>query len=188
MLVCHFAIVVYIQKVSRMTLVQCRCMETIIILTAVLQGLAISLGVGSSTLAIVNFFVAIADGKIDEIERKMMGVVYVVLRIAMVAILATTLLLIAMSYQTGISVSQGAQLTILAVLFINAVLMTKHLMPSKYGPSIQAGSWYALSIVSSLAAMEIIEYTYTLFAIVYVIWLVLVTIIVNGVMAWLRPR
>ena len=93
-----------------------------------------------------------------------------------------------MSYQTGISVSQGAQLTILAVLFINAVLMTKHLMPSKYGPSIQAGSWYALSIVSSLAAMEIIEYTYTLFAIVYVIWLVLVTIIVNGVMAWLRPR
>ncbi len=65
-------------------------MDVIFILVAILQSIGISLGVGSSTIAIVNFFVAIADGKIEPTERKMMQVTYVILRVAMVTILLTT--------------------------------------------------------------------------------------------------
>lgn len=162
-------------------------MEIIILLVAILQGFAISLGVGSSTLAIVNFFVAIADGKIDDIERKMMGVVYVVLRVAMVLILLSTLFLAGISYvDGGITLSQGVQLIIVAVLFINATLMTKHIMPSTFGPALQAGSWYTLSVVTTMTALGIASYTYLIFVLAYITWLVLAVAIVNGVMAWLR--
>lgn len=162
-------------------------MEIIILLVAIIQGFAISLGVGSSTLAIVNFFVAIADGKIDDTERKMMGVVYVVLRVAMVLILLTTLFLAGIAYSTdGVPMSQLAQLTIVAVLFLNAILMTKRIMPSTFGPSLQAGSWYALSVVSTLAALSITGYSFVEFTLAYISWLVLATAIVNGVMAILR--
>ena len=65
-------------------------MEIIIIVIAILQIFSVSLGVGSSTLAVLNFFVAIADGKISDEERNMMGVVYIVLRISMLAILFTS--------------------------------------------------------------------------------------------------
>ena len=75
-------------------------MELLLLITAVIQSFAISLGVGSSTLAIVNFFVAIDDGKIDDTERKMMGVVYIILRIAMVMILFTTAIVAAVAYIT----------------------------------------------------------------------------------------
>jgi hypothetical protein len=69
-------------------------MTAFIVLITILQTFSISLGVGSSTLAIINFFVAIADSKIDETERIMMGVVYTVLKVAMVLILTTTIILI----------------------------------------------------------------------------------------------
>ncbi len=76
-------------------------MIMIITLATIIQSMAISLGVGSSTLAIINFFVAIADGAIDETERKMMGVVYKVLRVAMVLILITTILLLLNLYSSA---------------------------------------------------------------------------------------
>lgn len=68
-------------------------MEIIMLFVAVIFSFATSLGVGSSTLAIANFFVAIADGMIDPEERKMMGVVYIVLRVAMVLLFITLTLL-----------------------------------------------------------------------------------------------
>lgn len=161
-----------------------------IFLLSILQAFSISLGVGSSTLAITNFFVAIADGKIDDTERKMMGIVYVVLRVAMVLILATSLLLIGADFLTGATLdsSSYALLTILAVLYINAVLMTKHLMPSTFGPSIQAGSWYALAALMSILAQGYEGFSFGLFILTYLTWLVLSTAIVNGLMAYLRAR
>ena len=37
-------------------------METVTIILSIIQAMSISLGVGSSTMAILNFFKAIADG------------------------------------------------------------------------------------------------------------------------------
>ena len=162
-------------------------MYSIIVLMAILQGAAISLGMGSSTLAIINFFVAIADGKIEPEERKMMSVVYIVLRIAMVLILVTTVSIIANNYfltgASSISTFTISQLTIISVLFINAVLMTERIMPSTIGPAIQAGSWYSLGIMTSLLPLGLTNFTFGQFLLGYVTALILTICIVNAVMA-----
>ncbi len=167
-------------------------MSVFFALVSIIQSFTISLGVGSSTLAIVNFFVAIADGKIDETERRMMGVVYVILRIAMVLILTTTILLVAIqSSKTGllgVSAFTFAQLTALFVLYINAMLMTARLVPSTIGPSVQAGSWYTLGMLGALASLGLTNFAYIHFVMSYVTWLILATAIVNGVMAILKEK
>jgi len=169
------------------SLVSCWYMSLFITLVAIIQSLSISLGVGSSTLAIVNFFAAIADGTIDETERRMMGIVYVVLRIAMVLILVTSLFLVAIQYSEvgldGLSAFTYGQLLALAVLFLNAMLMTAHLMPSTYGPAIQAGSWYTLGGLLAIQLQGADTFTFTQFILGYITWIVLAVGIVNGVMA-----
>jgi len=167
-------------------------MTLFISLVTILQSFTISLGVGSSTLAIVNFFAAIADGTIDETERRMMGIVYVVLRIAMTLILITSLTLIFFAYRdTGlenISNFTIAQLITLAVLYINAILMTWRIMPSTFGPALQAGSWYTLGALSALQILGATDFTILNFLLGYITWLILAVGIVNGVMAILKSK
>lgn len=167
-------------------------MTLFIALITILQTFAISLGVGSSTLAIVNFFAAIADGKIDDTERRMMGIVYVVLRVAMVAILVTTIVLLAYQYAessfANMSGFAWAELITLVVLYTNALLMTHHLMPSTFGPSLQAGSWYTLGTLVALEVLGYTGFTITHFLLGYISWLILATGIVNGIMAVQKSR
>jgi hypothetical protein len=167
-------------------------MTIFITLVAILQTLSVSLGVGSSTLAIINFFVAIADGNIDETERKMMGIVYIALRVAMIAILVTTLGLIALEFFNSGAVSLTpfdiAQLFTLSVLFVNASLMSLRLMPSTFGPAIQAGSWYALGALVALKLQGITDFTFIQFFIAFATWLVLAIGIVNGTMSLLKKH
>jgi len=159
---------------------------------ALLQTFSISLGVGSSTLAIINFFVAIADGKIDETERKMMGIVYIVLRVAMVGILVTTLGLIGLEVYADGAVSLSTfdivQLFTLCILFINAVLMTMRLMPSIFGPAIQAGSWYTLGALVALRLQDMTDFTFIQFLVAFIVWIAIAIGIVNGIMSNLRLR
>lgn len=165
-------------------------MSIFITIVSILQLFSISLGVGSSTLAIVNFFVAIADGKIDETERKMMGVVYTVLRVCMVLILSTTILLIlAQSLTNTLPDFTGftlGMLLALAILFANAVLMTLHIMPSTFGPAIQAGSWYTLGMLMSLKTLSVTDFSFGIFLMAYITWLVFAVSLVNGIMAYLN--
>jgi len=167
-------------------------MEMILVLVAILQSMAISLGVGSSTLAIVNFFVAIADGKIDVNERRMMGVVYTVLRVAMVIILVTTIIIgvyIIASLDGGsLSDFIWATWTLVAVLYINAVLMTKKIMPSTVGPALQASTWYTLGICMTLVPLSLSGFTYFQFIIGYAAAIALAVSIVNGMMAILKKK
>ncbi len=167
-------------------------MDALVLIVSIVQSFAISLGVGSSTLAIVNFFVAIADGTIDETERRMMGIVYVVLRLAMALILATTVLLVAPVFvEKGVggltSLMQG-QLVVLFVLYVNALLMTAHLVPSTFGPAIQAGSWYTLGTLLALQGLGLTGFTLAEFTMGYITWIVLAIAIVNGVMAVLKTK
>ncbi len=147
---------------------------------------------GASTLAIINFFVAIADGTIDPQERKLMGVVYIVLRVAMVLILITTLALALihitltdLPYFTPFTLSIW---TLIVVLYANAVLMTKHIMPSKVGPALQAATWYTLGIVLSLVSIGLFAFTYTTFLLGYAIAIIIAIAIVNSVMVLLKKK
>jgi hypothetical protein len=167
-------------------------MESIITITSVVQVISISLGVGSSTLAVLNFFNAIADGTIDPTERRMMGVTYIVLRVAMVLILTSTTLLMVLGvrdigydYFTAYIV---AQCVLITVLFINASLMTARIMPSSWGPAIQAGTWYLLGFGMALASIGLATFSFQLFIVAYAIELLFAYFLINSVMHYQRYK
>jgi hypothetical protein len=165
-------------------------MEMIIIVTTIFQSIGVSLGVGSSTLAVTNFFVALSDGKIDKSERRMMGIVYIVLRMAMVLILLTTgLLTILQSTVYGAAYFTPFVIgfwILIAILFLNALLMTLHLMPSTFGPSLQAASWYTMGILMALFSLGLYHFSFMQFSIGYATVITLATIIVNGILVVLK--
>jgi hypothetical protein len=167
-------------------------METLVLVATVAQGVAISLGVGTSTMAIVNFFAAIADGKIDEAERRMMGLVYFVLRVAMVIIMLTMLALFTAEFMTTgtVSLTTFTLSTILLVctLYGNAILMTMRIMPSTVGPALQASTWYTLGIMASLNSLGLVTFGVLQFILGYASAVVLAVAIVNGIMAIMKHR
>lgn len=148
---------------------------------------SISLGVGASTVAIVNFFSAIKDGTIDDTERRMLGVAYSILRVAMVAILVTTLIMLFKEYdQVGmqnLTTYALVELLVIFVLYVNALLMNAHLVPSTFGPALQTGNWYTLGMLAALFAAGLHTFTITQFLLSYISWLILAVGIVNGIMA-----
>lgn len=166
-------------------------MEIIFILTAIVQSVSISLGVGGSTLAILNFFVALADGTIDEGERRMMGVVYIVLRVAMVLILITTAAIAYMYISAGDDYFMPYTVgywTLLLVLYANATLMTKRIMPSTVGPALQAATWYTLGILTALVPLRHTNFSYFEFVVGYLAAIALAVAIVNIVMAYAKRK
>ncbi len=167
-------------------------METITILVGVLQSMGISLGVGGSTLAILNFFYAISDGKIDETERNFMGITYTVLRVAMGVILFTALAVAAIGYSAIGTEFFGnyiiAQAILVFMLFFNAFLMTKRVMPSTFGPAIQASSWYSLGFLAAFMAQGITNISIWVFLFAYAALIFFAISLINGVMAYLKAK
>ncbi len=156
------------------------------IAVSILQTISVSLGVGCSTAAVTQFFFAIADGKIDEGERRVMGAVYILLRVAMGLILLTTLAQAVILYQVmGMDYVNPFTVgiwTATIVLYINAILMTLHWMPSKFGPGIQAGSWYTLGITFALIPLGLVAFSYQQFFLAYTGAMVLAIALVNTIM------
>lgn len=168
-------------------------MEILYIVSIVFLSVAISLGVGSSTIAVSNFFVAIADGTIDPSERRIMGVTYWVLRAAMFLILVTFVVQIlfgGVDFPTvyyATTTMYAVALTII-VLYTNAILMTKRIMPSNFGPAIQAGSWYTLGVVAAISTIGMIDYSFTVFIFAYATAIAAFVALINLLMHYLKNR
>ena len=156
-------------------------MELFTILLEVLKAVSISLGVGASTVVIALYLGALKnDGKIDKSEGRMLGINYIVLRVAMVLIFLSHLLLNIPLYIDGgiaalMSSLNYAQWMLLAILYVNAILMTMHIMPDTYGPGIQVATWFSFGIVTTLGGLVALEMplvvgTYIMFTI-FTIWL-----------------
>ncbi len=153
-------------------------LETITSLIIILNASAIGLGVGSSTLAISSFLTALRDGIIDQSERSMLGVIYIVLRVAMILILLTTVII--MWQRPEIFGNQiGFFLTLIAILYINAVCMTKHWIPSKIGPAVQAATWYTMGFLASINMFHLFTITFSNFIILYAIDLLVALFLIN---------
>jgi hypothetical protein len=166
-------------------------METIYIINAILMSVAISLGVGCSTVAITQFFAAMADGRVDDGERRMMGKVFILLRISMVAILLTMLVQGGIIYYLTdnflfISPFFMAAYTVVAVLFVNAIGMTMHLVPRSIGPAVQASSWYTLGVMFSLIPLGLTSFTFMQFGLVYLGVMMLTVAGINVAMNFLK--
>lgn len=147
-------------------------LETITSIALILNASAISLGVGSSTLAITSFLVALSDKQIDASERRMLGVIYILLRIAMIMILLTTLFIV---WQRPTLFGNQTQFlyTLIAVLYINAFCMTKHWISMKIGPALQAATWYTLGFIVTIHMFSLYIITINSFIALYLIDIVI---------------
>lgn len=124
------------------------------IVITLLHKFALGLAVASSTYAIIFYINGIQDGVIDPSERRFMGIVYTVLRIALAVIVATQLILVSSYIPDGIPMLLANPLFVMSwvlvgVIVLNAVLMQFHKMPMSLGPVLAGGSWYALFILST---------------------------------------
>lgn len=119
-----------------------------------------------------------------------MGVVYVVLRVAMGAILLATLALIALTEADPLTLSgyTWSLLITIAVLYGNAVLMTAHRIPTTVGPALQAGSWYTLGILSAIAPLGYTSYPLWCYLLGYAAVVLLAIAVINGCMVWMKQR
>jgi len=164
----------------------------IFIFFSTLQVVGISIGMGSSTIAISNFFLAIKDGKIEDHERKFMGVAYFILRVAMVIILVTTTTLafrgfseVGSSYFTPYVITQ---FILISALYLNSLLMTLHLIPSTLGPAIQASSWYTLGFALALLANGWNDISLGAYMLLFLADFIVSLVIINGVMSYLKNK
>lgn len=157
--------------------------ESIIVIA---QTMAIYLGVGSSTIAILSFFAAIQDNQITPQERKLLGVIYWVLRFSMILITITTAV-IHVYYPTLLPSSLLTYIWILvAVLFLNAGLMTARVMPSRFGPAIQAATWYTLGFLVTIVMFNLYDLTPLLFWSLYIGDIIVMVVSVNACMWYLK--
>lgn len=129
--------------------------ETVLTITQVLHQMGITFGVGASTFALTFFINALEDGNIDPSERRFLHIVYIVLRIGMILITLSLLSLGAIAFFFGNKAALSSPLylmevTLIGVIILNAILMTKHVMPMKFGSVLAGGSWYSLFLVTAL--------------------------------------
>jgi len=131
---------------------------------AAFGAVALSLGVGASTFALVFHFMGMRGSAARSEGKPYQRVVYIVLRIAMAVILLVEIGKVILYIQNGLTLEDARAAhtllflwTLIVVLYGNALLMTLHLMPMRVGPAIQAASWYALGV---LTALPVVTFTY----------------------------
>jgi len=115
-----------------------------------------------------------------------MGIVFILLRVAMGLILLTTASIAVHEWLTTglitLTTYSAALWLFIFVLYINAVLMTLHLMPRSIGPGLQAATWYALGISAAMpAALTTLSFGAVL--IYYIAFLSAVEVLINTVVA-----
>lgn len=167
-------------------------MEFIYVASQLLLSFGVSLGVGSSTLTVLGFLTAVRDGVVDQSERRIMHIMYLVLRVAMVVILLalftqgiTLISAYGMDYLQPLTVVVWSAVF---VLYLNAVLMTLHYMPKSIGPAIQAGTWYTLGVLSFMIAYGFTEFSYAKLFGGYLVLVVVMALLINGTFAHFKRK
>lgn len=153
-------------------------MELPTLLIVAVNKIGLTLGVGASTFALVFYINALLDRQIDPSERRFMHIVYVVLRIGMTLITLSLILFgiiafLSQNTATLMSPTYLMEWTLIGVIIVNAILMTVHLMPMRFGPVLAGGSWYSLFLITVLpfadAAYQTILFFYGAFLVVFFI-------------------
>lgn len=140
-------------------------MEFLQIITPIIFTIGHTLGVGASTFALLFYIMATQDGVIDSSEKRFMRAVYVVLRIGMVVIAIALVLKFFLG--TAITPVYLMQVTLLGIITLNTLLMTKRLISMRFGPVLAGGSWYSLFLVSTLP----LSLSYSTLFVVYFVFL-----------------
>ncbi len=121
-----------------------------------MREVGLTLAVASSTYALIFYYKATADGKVDETERSFLHIVYRVLRIGLLLLIAAEAIGVIMYHYYGSSAEYFytpvfyARVTLLGVIVSNAFLMQWRLMPMWLGPALAGGSWYAYFLLNTI--------------------------------------
>jgi hypothetical protein len=153
-------------------------LETLLPFVIIYYNTAISLGVGGSSIVIASFITALSDKKISTDERKLLGVIYITLRIAMasIALMLAYVSLVAPELMPSLPFVW----LMVAMLYLNAILMTKHWISPKLGPALQAATWYTLGFVVVIDAFALYTVTPLFFASLYVADIIVALTAVNA--------
>ncbi len=149
----------------------------------VLSAIALSLGVGSSTFALIFHFMGMRSPTARTAGKPYQHVVYIVLRVAMALVLLAEIGKVVLYIQNGLTVETLRTAhpllflwTLIGMLYANAILMTLHRMPMRLGPAIQATSWYALGVLTALPA---VTFTYLPLLLTYLGGIVVMAVIIE---------
>jgi hypothetical protein len=151
--------------------------------------LGLTFGVGSSTYALIFFHQSIADGVIDDTEKRFLHTVYFLLRAGMALLLASY---VAQGYQItrGLPIPVGhdtlaLQATLLAIIFANAVLMERRLIAMWLGPAIAGAAWYGTFFAFVIDALH---FSYPILMTWYVVLVIVFVLILRVVRECLMKR
>lgn len=122
---------------------------------AIIYKIGLTFGVGASTFALTFYINALEDGEIDASERRFMHIVYIVLRIGMVLIASALFGLAGVWAYRGNFTEMATpvyamECTLLGIILVNAILMTKRVMSMRFGPVLAGGSWYSSFLITLL--------------------------------------
>lgn len=154
---------------------------------------AVGLSVGASTFAMVFYYYVVAQGQTHLEQRKLMHIVYFVLRIGMMLIVVSEFVKFEYNYQINNYLYWMAnpevymRLTIFSVIVVNAILMHKRLISMWIGPVLAGGSWYAFFFFSVFVDIRWVDMGYDYFTLLsgYLLWLAAVGVFLTGLRVYL---
>ncbi len=119
----------------------------------VVYTIGLTLGVGSSTFALIFYIRALEDGVVDASEKRFMETVYTVLRIGMTCIFLS--LCGNTIFHSNVLPAPHVTWALFGIILLNAILMSYHYMPMRFGPILAGGSWYSLFLISKTPLAEV---------------------------------
>lgn len=116
-------------------------------LLSLLYYLGMIYGVGASTFALLFYFRARKDGKVDASEHNLIHVVNFILRIGVFVLALIEFILIVTAWKAGyteyfFSSVLWIRLGLLFFLTLDAAILERKLFPGWVGPGLAAGLWY----------------------------------------------
>ncbi len=137
----------------------------------------VGLCLGVSTIAMTFYFFVVAKGHTVAEEKRMMHIVYTILRIGMVLVMVSEVTTFIYNYHINNFIYWTdnpellMRLTIFSVIFTNAFAMEYRKISMWLGPVFAGGSWYAYFFFSVWIETETI---YSTLLLGYLIWLVFI--------------
>jgi uncharacterized membrane protein len=144
------------------------------------------LGVGGATFAEILYLRASRDGTIDEEEGATLKVTYFVLRVGLsLAVLSGFGFLVYYrlnGFESALlDPKLWAKMTIVAIILLNAILLSARKIPLWLGSPISLVSWYAALV---LGTWREVPYSYVQIMLGYFV----IVIIASTILSWIRKR
>ncbi len=149
---------------------------------------SVGLCLGTSTVVMTLYFYLVAKGKTEPSEKKIMHVLYTILRVGMGLAVITEITGFIYNYHVDNFIywidnpELLMRFTIFSVILADALAMQNHRISMWFGPALAGGSWYGYFFFSVWVETET---TYPVLLAGYVSWLLCVFIFLTALRLYL---